>query len=55
MYNAFYNDLVYKEGNLPAVAKQKTASTLAGGILGTNAIYNPFNVPVEDLLMNKAG
>lgn len=49
MYNAFYNDLVYKEGNLPAVAKQKTASTLAGGILGTNAIYNPFNVPVEDL------
>src|SRR5574344_3167385 len=49
MYNAFYNDLTYKEGYWPSVAKKATASKLASELLGTNNIYNPYNVSADKL------
>ena len=49
MYNAIYNDLVYTEGYLPQEAAAKTPSRLASEILGTNAVYNPYDLPVSGL------
>ena len=52
MYNACYNDLVHTEGYLPAVAKAMTPAWLSRQILGTDAVYNPFDKPVSELFLS---
>ena len=49
MYNAVYNDLAYTEGYLPQEAASRTPSRLASEILGTNSVYNPYDLPVDKL------
>ncbi len=49
MYNAFNNDLTYKEGYLPSVAKTATASKLASELFGAKGIYDPYDVSSDNL------
>lgn len=49
IYSATYNDLVSTEGYLPATAKSMTVSRLASRFLGTDNVYNIYDVPVERL------
>ena len=49
MYTATYNDLVYTEGYLPAVASAMTPERLERTLLGTDGIYNIYDKPVGEL------
>ncbi len=49
IYSATYNDLVSTEGYLPATAASMTPGRVAGRFLGTDNIYNIYDVPVESL------
>ncbi len=49
IYSATYNDLVSTEGYLPATAASIAAGRVASRFLGTDNIYNIYDVPVESL------
>lgn len=49
IYSATYNDLVSTEGYLPATAASMTPGRVAGRFLGTDNIYNIYDVPVASL------
>ena len=49
IYSATYNDLVSTEGYLPATAASMTPGRVASRFLGTDNIYNIYDVPVASL------
>lgn len=49
MYQASYNDLLYTEGYLPATASTMVTDRLSRLILGTDDIYNIYDLPVSEL------
>lgn len=49
IYAATYNDLVSTEGYLPSVAAGMTVSRLASRFLGTDNIYNPYTLPIDQV------
>ena len=57
IFQGYKNDLIYKGGVHPDLAGQKAIEALTGnsGIFGTNEMYNPYDMPVSELIDPQTG
>jgi TonB-linked SusC/RagA family outer membrane protein len=56
-FQGYKNDLIYNGGVHPDLAGQKAVDAMKGstGIFGENEIYNPYNIPVSELIDPETG
>ncbi|MCK3683248.1 TonB-dependent receptor [Maribellus sp. YY47] len=56
-FQGFKNDLIYRSGVNPDLAGEKAIEAMTGnsGIFGTNEMYNPYNMPISELIDPETG